>query len=63
MKKTSLLELLIVNLATLLFVAGLVMVNVSIYQMYSTEIGLLTTGITLIVVALILNHEQTNLTG
>lgn len=62
MKKPSLLTLLIMHLATILFVAGLATINVSIYYLFDTYVGLLATGITLVVVALILNHEQSNLT-
>lgn len=59
-KKPSLLELLIMNLATILFVAGLTIINVSLYYLFDTYIGLLSTGITLVLVALILNYEQSN---
>lgn len=61
-KKSSLLTVLMTNLVTILFVAGLVTINVSIYYLFDTHIGLLSTGITLVIAALILNHEQTNLT-
>jgi len=57
-KKPSLLQLLIMNLATILFVLGLVFINVAMYYIFDTYIGLLTTGITLLVVGLIINHEQ-----
>src|SRR5699024_5920708 len=46
------------NLATILFVSGLVFINVAMYYIFDTYIGLLTTGITLLVVGLIINHEQ-----
>ncbi|WP_082238420.1 hypothetical protein [Salinicoccus sp. YB14-2] len=57
-KKPSLLQLLLMNLATILFVSGLVFINVAMYYIFDTYIGLLTTGITLLVVGLIINHEQ-----
>lgn len=61
MKKPSLLQLLFINLATILFVTGLVFINVSIYYIFDTYIGILATGITLLVVGLIINHEQSTL--
>jgi len=62
-KKPSLLQLLLMNLATILFVSGLVFINVAMYYIFDTYIGLLTTGITLLVVGLIINHEQSITTG
>lgn len=58
MKKPTLLQLLIMNLATILFVTGLALINVSMYYIFDIHIGLLVTGITLVIVALIVNHEQ-----
>ena len=57
-KKTSILQLLVLNLATVFFILGLTIMNVSIYFIFNEYIGLLVTGFTLIVIALIMNHEQ-----
>jgi amino acid transporter len=62
-KKTSLLGLLVLNLATILFVAGLALINISVYLIFETDIGLLATGITVVIVGLIINHEQSQATG
>lgn len=40
------------------FLLGLFVVNVSVYKAFGQNIGLLCTGITLIVISLILNHES-----
>lgn len=61
MKKPTLLQLLIINLATILFVAGLILINVSMYYIFDTYIGLLVTGTTLLIVGLIINHEQSSI--
>ena len=60
-KKPTILELLIANLATILFVSGLIFINVSLYYIFDTYIGLLATGITLVIVALIMNHENSTI--
>lgn len=56
--KLSIIELLILNLGTILFVTGLIFINVSMYYIFDTYIGLLTTGVTLVVIGLIINYEQ-----
>ena len=58
---SSILKLIIINLATIFFIAGLIFINVSVYHIFNTNIGLLATGITLVVVALILSYEESNL--
>lgn len=45
------------NIAGILFLLGLSAINVAVY-MYSTELGLVATGVSLVLVALILNSEQ-----
>ena len=62
-KKTSILQLLVLNLATVFFILGLTIMNVSIYFIFNEYIGLLVTGFTLIVIALIMNHEQSQNTN
>ena len=46
------------NSVAILFILGLIFVNVAIYLLFNLAIGLLATGITLIVVALILAYER-----
>ncbi|CDR28649.1 hypothetical protein [Staphylococcus schweitzeri] len=49
---------LVANLVSILFLLGLFVVNVSVYKAFGQNMGLLWTGITLIVISLILNHES-----
>lgn len=58
MGKVSLLEWIGVNIATILFVLGLILVNVAMYMLFNAALGLLVTGITFIIVGLIINYEQ-----
>lgn len=58
MEKVSLLEWIGVNIATIFFILGLILVNVAMYMLFGTAIGLLSTGVTFIVVGLIINYEQ-----
>lgn len=58
MEKVSLLEWIGVNIATIFFILGLILVNVAMYMLFSTAIGLLSTGVTFIVIGLIINYEQ-----
>ena len=46
------------NIVAILFVLGLIFVNVAIYMLFDVAIGLLATGITLILVALIMAYER-----
>lgn len=56
--KISILQLLILNIATVFFILGLTAINISVYFIFDKYIGLLVTGVTMIVIALIMNHEQ-----
>lgn len=56
--KMSILQLLMLNIATVFFILGLAAINISVYFIFDKYIGLLATGVTLIVIALIMNHEQ-----
>lgn len=58
MKKPTLLQLIIMNLASILFISGLILINVSAYYIFNTNIGLFVSGATLVVVSLILSYEQ-----
>lgn len=56
--KISILQLLMLNIATVFFILGLTTINISVYFIFDKYIGLLVTGVTMIVIALIMNHEQ-----
>ena len=56
--KVSILQLLMLNIATVFFILGLTAINISVYFIFDKYIGLLVTGVTMIVIALIMNHEQ-----
>lgn len=58
MKKPTLLQLIVMNLASILFISGLILINVSAYYIFNTNIGLFVSGATLVVVSLILSYEQ-----
>lgn len=45
------------NIAGILFLLGLAVIDVAVY-MYSENLGIVATGVSLILVALILNSEQ-----
>lgn len=51
-------NLLVANLVSILFLLGLFVINISVYKTFGQNMGLLCTGITLIVISLILNHES-----
>lgn len=49
-----------VNLVAVLFLIGVIILNVSTYLQFSLTIGLFVTGITLIIIALIYQYERAN---
>ena len=51
-------EFLGVNLVAILFLLGLVLINVASYLLFSIVIGLIVTGLTLILIALIIQFEK-----
>ncbi|AXY38014.1 hypothetical protein D3C60_09715 [Bacillus velezensis] len=53
----SVLMMILSHLHTLLFLVGLVFLNVTAYK-YSEPIGLLTTGVLLVVVAILINPKE-----
>ncbi|WEW54321.1 hypothetical protein [Staphylococcus phage SauPS-28] len=57
-KITDVFRLLVANLVSILFLLGLCIVNISVYKTFGHNMGLLATGIILIVISLILNHES-----
>lgn len=52
------LQLLVANLVSILFLLGLFVINYAIYKGFELVAGLITTGITLIVIALIIDFES-----
>lgn len=46
------------NIVAILFILGLVLVNTAIYQIYSPQACILSSGITLIIVAVIIAYER-----
>lgn len=53
----NILKALIQNLAAVLFLLGLAFINIAVYLRFDYIIGLIATGITLIVIALIYQFE------
>lgn len=51
-------QALIINIVTVLFLIGLTVTNVAIYLGFGLVIGLIATGITLIILSIILMLEQ-----
>lgn len=51
-------KLLVANITGILFLLGLSMVNIAMYLKFGETIGLVTTGFTLILIALIIDHES-----
>lgn len=49
-----------VNLVAVLFLIGVIILNVATYLQFSLTIGLFVTGITLIIIALIYQYERAN---
>lgn len=52
------LKLLVANITGILFLLGLTMVNIAMYLKYGEVIGLIVTGLTLVIIALIIDHES-----
>lgn len=50
--------LMVANITGILFLLGLAMVNIAMYVKFGETIGLVTTGFTLILIALIIDHES-----
>lgn len=57
-KITGFFLLMVANLTGILFLLGLVMVNIALYLRFDETVGLIATGFTLILVALIIDHES-----
>ncbi|AQN32260.1 MULTISPECIES: hypothetical protein [Mammaliicoccus] len=52
------LMLLVANLTGILFLLGLTLVNIAMYLRFNEIVGLVATGLTLILIALIIDHES-----
>ncbi|MFI3378923.1 hypothetical protein [Mammaliicoccus sciuri] len=57
-KIVDFLKLMVANITGILFLLGLAMVNIAMYIKFGETIGLVTTGFTLILIALIIDHES-----
>lgn len=51
-------QLLVANFVSILFLMGLIIINVAVYIGTNLVAGLITTGATLIVIALIIDYES-----
>ncbi|MDQ7113537.1 hypothetical protein [Staphylococcus simulans] len=51
-------KLLIVNIVSILFLIGLTVVNIAMYIGFGLVFGLIATGLTLILIPLIIDHES-----
>lgn len=50
--------LLVANLTGILFLLGLTLVNIAMYLRFNETVGLVVTGLTLIIIALIIDRES-----
>ncbi|AQN32206.1 hypothetical protein [Mammaliicoccus sciuri] len=50
--------LLVANLTGILFLLGLTLVNIAMYLRFNEIVGLVATGLTFILIALIIDHES-----
>lgn len=50
--------ILVANLTGILFLLGLTLVNIAMYLRFNEIVGLVVTGLTLILIALIIDHES-----
>ncbi|MFO3691191.1 hypothetical protein [Staphylococcus felis] len=51
-------KLFVANIVSILFLLGLITINIAVYIGYSTVIGLIVTGSFLIIIALIIDRES-----
>ncbi|WP_239734110.1 hypothetical protein [Mammaliicoccus sp. H-M33] len=52
-------EFIALNLVALLFLLGLVSIDIGSFLRFGVEIGLMVTGVSVICIALIMQHEKT----
>lgn len=50
--------ILVANLTGILFLLGLTLVNIAMYLRFNEIVGLVATGLTFILIALIIDHES-----
>ena len=60
-KITRFFKTLYMNLTAILFLAGLVMINIAIFMRYSVPVGLVTTGLSLMFIAWLVTYESEKL--
>ncbi|WHI59006.1 hypothetical protein PYH69_09580 [Mammaliicoccus lentus] len=52
-------EFVLLNIVALLFLVGLISIDIGSFLRFGVEIGLMVTGISFICIALIIQHEKT----
>lgn len=52
-------EFVLLNIVALLFLVGLISIDIGSFLRFGVEIGLMVTGISVICIALIMQHEKT----
>lgn len=52
-------EFVLLNIVALLFLVGLISIDIGSFLRFGVEIGLMVTGISVICIALIIQHEKT----
>lgn len=57
-KITKVITTLYLNLTAILFLVGIVLINIAIFMRFGVPIGLISTGISLMFIAWLLNHES-----
>lgn len=62
-KITRFFKTLYMNLTAILFLAGLVMINIAIFMRYSVPVGLVATGLSLMFIAWLVTYESEKLHG
>lgn len=62
-EKRAATDVLIDHLAGVLFVLGLITVDVAVFLLFGTAIGVLAAGISLIITGLIVSYESANAIG
>ena len=60
-KITRFFKTLYMNLTAILFLAGLVMINIAIFMRYSVPVGLVATGLSLMFIAWLVTYESEKL--
>ena len=60
-KITRFFKTLYMNLTAILFLAGLVMINIAVFMRYSVPIGLVATGLSLMFIAWLVTYESEKL--